>query len=198
MFQCKHCIKFRASLNENGICDVCSKKNQVGQVDRYSFEKIDVGKTRPYSATGTIFTRDEWNKLKTTIDRYYYGISDEQIFNYNVEVRRNNIAKKQKSGKHRGYIYLLRSSVGFYKIGRAVDVDKRVREHLRSYPIEIHAIHVIEVDDAVRCESFLLKMFKDKRKQGEWFSLGKDEIDWIVSLSSEQLESLAKNGRKRG
>lgn len=74
-----------------------------------------------------------------------------------------------------GYVYLLKSG-RFFKIGRTNDLGRREYElsiQLPEKPIEIHNIRT---DDPIGIEKYWHERFKDRRRNGEWFELTKDDI----------------------
>lgn len=89
-----------------------------------------------------------------------------------------------------GFVYLMKSSNGYYKIGRATNVDIRNKQHLRDYPIAIDVIHFFFCRNCVKGESYLLKMFGDRRLQGEWFELEPDDVKFITSITDEIAKSM--------
>ena len=75
-------------------------------------------------------------------------------------------------------------------LGRATDPQKRFTEHSRDWPIKLEMIHSISVNQVVSCETYLLRTFRNKKKQGEWFDLAAEDVAWIMSLDTESLENL--------
>jgi len=195
MLRCKMCVKARASLNEQGICHHCAQKLK-GQATTVSFEPVTATKTIPYLTNGRILSKEAWLRIKRTIDAYYASVSVDEIDAYNDQVAQLRKAAGYK-GRNPGYIYLMSSSVGSYKLGRATNVETRLKGHMRDYPVQIRVMHTIKVSDAVAAESVLLKAFKDKRLQGEWFELSDDDVRWVLSLTTESLERLVDEARKR-
>lgn len=75
------------------------------------------------------------------------------------------------------YTYIMTDGSGLYKIGKAFDVDKR----LKSLQCGNATIKIVEtaIGDY---ENYLHKKFKSKRVKGEWFSLNEDDLDGIRKL----------------
>jgi predicted GIY-YIG superfamily endonuclease len=80
-----------------------------------------------------------------------------------------------------GYVYIIESELGIYKIGRTKNVDARISQ-LKSLPFKIELVHTIACEDDQQFEHELHDRFKDKRKTGEWFNLTKDDIDQLKAI----------------
>lgn len=87
-----------------------------------------------------------------------------------------------------GYVYLLSSSVGLYKIGMAKDVSRRMSDFDRTIPIETKCIHFIKTSDKREAEKFLHNKFSEFRVKYEWFQLSPEQVEWICSLG--EIDSL--------
>lgn len=94
-------------------------------------------------------------------------------------------AKAKRVSQH-GYVYLIQSSTGFYKIGRAKKLKERISTLGVKLPFEIEVAHSIECDDYEGMESYLHAEFASKRVNGEWFSLTADEVAWIKSITTDK------------
>lgn len=74
-----------------------------------------------------------------------------------------------------GYVYLLKSG-RYYKIGKAVALDRRRYEIGLQLPEKAEPIHSIETDDPSGIEVYWHNRFRDKRLNGEWFDLSRDDV----------------------
>lgn len=84
-----------------------------------------------------------------------------------------------------GYVYLLQSEVGFYKIGFSGDPEIRVKQlqaQIRNFPYTIRLIHKIWTDDMGRTEKDFHSFFRELRGRGEWFKLPQEWVDWFRSI----------------
>jgi len=91
-------------------------------------------------------------------------------------------AKTRKTSKRVGYVYILRSSSGYYKIGRTKNPDDRLKTFSVKLPFEVEYEHVIATDDMVELEKAFHMLFEKKRVEGEWFDLNAEDIE-ILKLS---------------
>lgn len=80
-----------------------------------------------------------------------------------------------------GYVYIL-GAPDFYKIGRAKDVDSRVKQLAIQLPWAVDVIHTIPCEDYARSERALHERFSDRRANGEWFLLGEGDLEYIKSI----------------
>lgn len=74
-----------------------------------------------------------------------------------------------------GYVYLMKSG-RFYKIGCSSNVERRKYDLGIKLPERLEILHKITTDDPVGIEYYWHNRFKDKRKQGEWFDLSREDI----------------------
>ena len=86
-----------------------------------------------------------------------------------------------------GYVYLIRSSNGLYKIGCSNNVVKRMGVLRTMSPVELTLVHSIEYDEMYSLEEALHYKFSNNRHHGEWFSLSESQVRWIKSLDKENL-----------
>lgn len=81
-----------------------------------------------------------------------------------------------------GYIYLLRAENGYYKIGRSVEISKRLASLQRDFPIAIKLVYSYRHSDYIKEEARLHSLYKEFRKQGEWFALPPKAVRAIRAL----------------
>lgn len=104
--------------------------------------------------------------------------------------RRIRKAEKEQRKQERirnmapGYVYLLQSPTGYYKIGRTKDPNDRMATFSVKLPFEVEYACLIHTQDMHKLESDLHEMFSQKRVNGEWFSLNDTDVDHIKGLSS--------------
>lgn len=74
-----------------------------------------------------------------------------------------------------GFVYLMKSG-RYYKIGRTVSVGSRERQLAIKIPVPPTTIHKIETDDPVGVEAYWHRRFAEKRGEGEWFDLSREDV----------------------
>jgi hypothetical protein len=82
----------------------------------------------------------------------------------------------------KGYVYLIRSVTGHYKIGYSRNPDDRLRTFSVKLPFEVEFEHLIPSDDMRADERMLHEKFEDKHVNGEWFDLAPEDVAYIKSL----------------
>ena len=74
-----------------------------------------------------------------------------------------------------GYVYLLKSGK-HYKIGRANSTGRREYELKIQLPERATKAHEIKTDDPVGIERYWHERFAERRQNGEWFALTKEDV----------------------
>lgn len=83
-----------------------------------------------------------------------------------------------------GFVYLVESTRGLYKIGYASDMSRRLW-HLRSESVaDITLIHCFESSDVVRDERALHDVYAHCRVYSEWFELSDQEVDEFCTIKA--------------
>ncbi len=75
-----------------------------------------------------------------------------------------------------GSVYMLKLGK-HYKIGKSFSVPRRHREITIELPEKPDVVHVITTDDPSGIEAYWHKRFAEKRTNGEWFALKREDIN---------------------
>lgn len=83
-----------------------------------------------------------------------------------------------------GYIYVIRMS-GMYKIGKTVNLSKRIAELKGFLPLPIETIHTFSVANGLsQVESGLHRQFTHRRLNGEWFRLTDEDVATLKNFTA--------------
>jgi predicted GIY-YIG superfamily endonuclease len=82
-----------------------------------------------------------------------------------------------------GYVYLIQSPTGAYKIGRTKNPANRLQTFHVKLPFEVEYVAVISTPDMYRLESNLHRQYASKRVNGEWFMLDAADVEAIKTLA---------------
>jgi hypothetical protein len=74
-----------------------------------------------------------------------------------------------------GYVYLLKSGK-YYKVGRSNAPGRREYEMAIQLPERVVTIHTIKTDDPTGIERYWHQRFAERRKNGEWFELRREDV----------------------
>ncbi len=75
-----------------------------------------------------------------------------------------------------GYVYVLKSDSGHYKIGKTSDPKNRRETFGVKLPMEVEYIVLIQSHGYHQLEAKLHQQFKHKRVNGEWFNLSETDL----------------------
>lgn len=145
-----------------------------------------------------IITRDQFEALVAEARAFYDQYSDGDIERINQETalkwqqqqeeddRQDRTELEHKPHKKQpGYVYLLQSESGLYKIGLTKDPRKRAKTFGVLLPFSVEFICLIKTEDMPVLEAELHQRYASKRLNGEWFRLSPEDVDYIQRLASE-------------
>lgn len=104
-----------------------------------------------------------------------------------TQISRKEQAAIYERNKLAGYVYLMRSGNGYYKIGISKNVKSRAWELNRQFPIQIEVVHQFACNDYRKVEKFLHDKYSTQRAQYEWFVLETADVQWIMSVKDYEL-----------
>ena len=91
-----------------------------------------------------------------------------------------------RHSKRHGYVYLVDSQVGYFKIGRSSEPVERFRKFDVMLPYDMMVIALIETPDMNKLEKELHKRFAEWRIRGEWFALNPQQVLFIKRIAEVQ------------
>lgn len=135
---------------------------------------------------GNVFDHEDMEKILKMLHKTYDNVTPTQIRERNEllgshrENRQNEHLAEQPK-KIPGHVYVLKGESGWYKIGRTKDLKSRMRS-FKSLPIRWELALTIKTEDTVALEEELHGIFEEKRcgKQGEWFALSHEDIEFLT------------------
>jgi len=92
-----------------------------------------------------------------------------------------------------GYIYLLKSSDGFFKIGATKNNPKdRIKKLNTGNPNKIELVHYFQCEKYFKVERFLHKKYKTQKTEtnNEWFELTKEQENSFIEDCKNLCENL--------
>lgn len=100
-------------------------------------------------------------------------------------VTQGRILAEIEANKRAGYVYLIRP-VGHnvYKIGCAVDLDKRLIRYKSKYAFPIELVAAIYYSNYTRAEHDWHMHYSQYCLANEWFVLPESEVEYFKSLTS--------------
>lgn len=155
------------------VTDAQLRNHLYGAPDDYLTEMI-----RCYAVTqGQTFV-DVTNVMR----RYAEAVKWESDRRQKKDMKEKTIAAKRQTASP-GYVYLIQSPSGAYKIGRSKNPENRLKTFGVKLPFEVEYIAIIRTSDMYALESDLHIRYSDKRVNGEWFALAPADVDYIKSLA---------------
>ncbi|TWT07876.1 GIY-YIG nuclease family protein [Planococcus sp. CPCC 101016] len=110
---------------------------------------------------------------KIDIDKIYLFESNQQELDRIIQL-------PVMTGKAPGYVYFVQEYMtGSFKIGKTKHIDRRMNVFNVKLPFENKLIFLIKTADHHQTELAFHHHFSDKRLEGEWFNLTRDDLAWI-------------------
>lgn len=83
-----------------------------------------------------------------------------------------------------GFVYLMHSSSGHYKIGASANPQSRLRSLRTASPFVIRLLHTVHTGDMYEAEKTLHTRYAGKRVNNEWFELSDFDVQAILALTN--------------
>lgn len=107
-----------------------------------------------------------------------------------IKVFRSGSNPPRLSPGGRGKVYIARAEDGLHKIGQTRgSVLVRVRAIGSQKRMRVELIHSIPTNATAWAEEYLHKVFEGQRVEGEWFRLSEEEVTWIRSLATLDMDA---------
>ncbi len=86
-----------------------------------------------------------------------------------------------------GYVYVLKSDSGHYKIGKTLSPNNRRITFTVKLPMEVEYIVWIHSPNYHLLETLLHTQYRHKRVNGEWFDLSSTDLVWLGSFPGNKI-----------
>ena len=137
-----------------------SRRN-IGFPNESTFRKIGSKEMRIKKLLGFCQSKSEFNDVVGLLEMESTSEDNDLLVNQRTDTD--------------GFVYLIKFGK-YHKIGRTDEVGRRSKEIGIQLPEKTVLIHSIRTDDPSGIESYWHRRFADKRNNGEWFSLGIEDI----------------------
>jgi hypothetical protein len=141
--------------------------------------------------TSVILSHAEFYELMENWIAFYESYSPEDIQRLNLELFAHQALIRNQRGEKRdpntiipGFVYVLKGENGYYKIGKARNVDSRYKLLKIQLPFSVELIHTIYSNDYTLAEKQIHQKFVGKQVNGEWFTLTESDVDYLKSLTN--------------
>lgn len=98
-------------------------------------------------------------------------------------------------------VYIIRNTIGHYKIGITDDLAQRLIHLQTGNSLDLTLVLVLNVSNARQVEQELHDYFRAKHIRGEWFELVEDDLEYIKNYNELEatnnnfFRSLVKRGK---
>lgn len=186
---------------ESGILRHLGENDHLGHPCLFLLGETRERFIQPSDQGGFIPSKREWLELRKRIDAFYATEDGSEIALHNLGLARQyGFLDDEPRPRNRpllpppppkpvdGFIYILVAETGRYKIGRASDLKRRMKQLRTAAAVTFTVLHSIRSADTVRTEKLLHEKFASSRCHGEWFDLTLVDVEWVTSLRDFQLD----------
>lgn len=107
-----------------------------------------------------------------------------ELQNYGPETKRRTRFPKKRP-QYPGFIYLLKTDEGLYKIGKTKRLDSRLTSFGLTLPFPVKLTTSYHVPDMHATEAYWHRLFASKRVNGEWFRLEERDVRAFITTAQE-------------
>lgn len=97
---------------------------------------------------------------------------------YDARYQAINLTAQDNAGVL-GYVYVLKSDSGHYKIGKTANPEDRIKTFGVKLPMEVEYLVLIQSHNYHQLEARFHQQFKHKRVNGEWFNLSTADLIYL-------------------
>ncbi len=134
----------------------------------------------PTDQMGLPYTKEQVRGFIRILTAYLNEFPDEQLESEHEAFRREYFP--HEFDLLPGYVYLMKDTEGWYKIGMSDDPDRRLKAISRKHK-GAKLLHTIPADQMDKAEIALQDKYRSKHIRGDWFSLSGDDIAAIQSIT---------------
>lgn len=127
----------------------------------------------------------EWEAWQAALDLYQ---RNERLLHRAKTKAMLNRGVTAPEGERGGFVYLIQSPTGDYKIGRTRNPYDRFETFEVKLPFEVDFEWLIPTGDMYALESQLRKRYADCHVNGEWHSLSPEQVSEIVSIDGDAFD----------
>lgn len=163
----------------------------------------DIESVRFIDAYGQLPTEEQVHRLFFYILNFYKFVENNfggvDGFNKLVREKQREAIELRRSWKDieicsdesytTGYVYLIKHDSD-YKIGKASNLDRRIKQISPVMPKPLNCICAIKTNKPHSLEKKLHEKYAEYRLNGEWFSLPDDAVEEIIEISNVPTEVL--------
>lgn len=175
---CLACQRFVLYVNEHRLCERCT---QGGRAPAPIYFVWYMNEIAPIKPNGEVLGEMGWKRIKGRINRFYKEVAPNDRYIWNASVKSKK-RQARRTNPEEGYIYLIESENGYYKLGRSIDVERRLSQHEMDYPLKMWVLHSFKSNNVKKDERKVLNLFADKQLRGEWFNLDGYDVSWFMSI----------------
>lgn len=157
----------------------------------------------PFSSDICDFSKKDWDDIRKFISKNYSKLLSFAIKQHEISVLQDRKQRKKECDEMRtkekektspGYVYLILSDTGHFKIGKARNIDNRILQLETGLPVTVQLVGSFQSNYYSKAEKHIHNYFSEKHIKGEWFDLSKQDIEEFCAIQDYELDYLFKIG----